>query len=416
MDLGGVAEHGLVGLGQVGDDLDVGGDGGAEEACGFSDDREEAGGAAWLLAAAAEGENLGDEVAGAVARGDDVLDVGAEWMGGCQVEVGELGVAKDDAEDVVDIVGDAAGEGADGFELLSLAELALEFEALLLLVDVVGDVACVDDAAVRALGRAEVAVGALEEAPLVGGVDDADAHRGFAGLALVEHEGGAILGVDHVDHGLADEVVWGEAQEQFMVGAGVAADAMGIDLEDEVVEVFEEEAVALFAGAQGDLGAFAFGDIGEDRDEVTGAVPCHVAGGDLDCEALAVAVAELLLAAADFAVDGDLVEEACAAGEVGPEADFGDEAAEGFLTAQAEEAFAAVVELDDALLVVGDDDDGVGAELENALEACLAGVEGALGFALAGEVAQGAEATGVARPDEGSGADFDDVVEAVFGA
>ena len=38
----------------------------------------------------------------------------------------ELGVAADDGEDVVEVVGDPAGEASDRFHLLSLAHLRLE--------------------------------------------------------------------------------------------------------------------------------------------------------------------------------------------------------------------------------------------------------------------------------------------------
>jgi hypothetical protein len=42
----------------------------------------------------------------------------------------DFGKADDGAEDVIEVVGDAAGERADGFELLRLAQLAFEFLAL----------------------------------------------------------------------------------------------------------------------------------------------------------------------------------------------------------------------------------------------------------------------------------------------
>ena len=46
-------------------------------------------------------------------------------MLGSQLPGGELGVAEDHAEEVVEVVGDAAGELADGLHLLGLEQLRL---------------------------------------------------------------------------------------------------------------------------------------------------------------------------------------------------------------------------------------------------------------------------------------------------
>jgi hypothetical protein len=81
-------------------------------------------------AAAAEGEDALDQRLGAQARGERRVDVAAQRRALGGVLLRQLAVAEDRREDVVEVVGDAAGERADRLELLCLAQLQLEAVAL----------------------------------------------------------------------------------------------------------------------------------------------------------------------------------------------------------------------------------------------------------------------------------------------
>ena len=74
----------------------------------------------------AEGEELPGEGGGPVRRLLDQLDVAAERALGRELEQEELAPARDHGQEVVEVVGDAAGEPADRLHLLGVAELRLE--------------------------------------------------------------------------------------------------------------------------------------------------------------------------------------------------------------------------------------------------------------------------------------------------
>ncbi len=77
----------------------------------------------------AEGEELSGEVGGAFGSEGDLLE-GGGFLGVGGVEGAEdFCVALDDGEEVIEVVGDAAGELADGFHFLGLAELIFELDA-----------------------------------------------------------------------------------------------------------------------------------------------------------------------------------------------------------------------------------------------------------------------------------------------
>src|SRR6185503_12197567 len=78
---------------------------------------------------AAEGEQLPGEGGGAVPGLEDLGDLAAGGVAVVEAGDHELGVADDDEQEVVEVVGDAAGEAADGLHLLGLAELLLEAAA-----------------------------------------------------------------------------------------------------------------------------------------------------------------------------------------------------------------------------------------------------------------------------------------------
>ncbi len=128
-------------LGGQGDaQLGGGGDRGAQQAGDLLDDRGERGDAVAAGIGPAEGEEAADEVAGAEAGLVDAVDELDGGLVGGEIEARELHVAEDGGEDVVEIVGDPAGEGADGLEFLRLAQLFLEAGAFQLVAFAGGDV------------------------------------------------------------------------------------------------------------------------------------------------------------------------------------------------------------------------------------------------------------------------------------
>ena len=108
----------------------------------FGDDGVEFDRRALVLVAAAKGENLADEVAGALAGTGNGIDKGSRFMAGLEREQRELGRAHQAGQDVVEIMRDAAGKLADKFHFLGLEEL--RFDPFLL-----GQVEHVDDQADR---------------------------------------------------------------------------------------------------------------------------------------------------------------------------------------------------------------------------------------------------------------------------
>ena len=58
---------------------------------------------------------------------DDLIDIISEHRSGRAVFLGHFRIAEDGPEDIVEIMGDAAGQGADGLHLLGLLKLGLHF-------------------------------------------------------------------------------------------------------------------------------------------------------------------------------------------------------------------------------------------------------------------------------------------------
>src|SRR5205807_7007991 len=96
----------------------------------LGDDAAEIDGDALAALAAAIGEDLVDQAACPVRRGENVLRVALEWRarGGLLDE--HFGVTQDPAEDIVEVVRDAAREAADRLHLLRLPQPLLEPRAL----------------------------------------------------------------------------------------------------------------------------------------------------------------------------------------------------------------------------------------------------------------------------------------------
>ena len=75
---------------------------------------------------AAEGEQLAGQRGGAFGGAGDLLGRTAQMRLGAEALEQEFRVAGDHHEQIVEVVGDAAGEAADRFHLLRLAQLLLE--------------------------------------------------------------------------------------------------------------------------------------------------------------------------------------------------------------------------------------------------------------------------------------------------
>jgi hypothetical protein len=79
---------------------------------------------------------LADEFSGAIAGGGDGFEGFAVGIIEGFLDEEEAGVALDDGENVVEIVGDAGGQLADGFHFLDLAQLIFQG---VLLGDILGE-------------------------------------------------------------------------------------------------------------------------------------------------------------------------------------------------------------------------------------------------------------------------------------
>ena len=123
-ELVGVGVGGPEAAGEDGFDVDEVAEGAAEEVCGAGDELVEVDGSGEEGLAAGEGEEAGGEGGGAGGAVEGVVEeaLGAVIDGAAAEEVE---AADDDGEEVVEVVGDASGELADGFHLLGLAELFL---------------------------------------------------------------------------------------------------------------------------------------------------------------------------------------------------------------------------------------------------------------------------------------------------
>ncbi|MGC4116217.1 MAG: hypothetical protein QM765_16895 [Myxococcales bacterium] len=198
-----------------------------------------------LLRAATEGEDLLDQLAGPQRHVADVAQAGADVVVPLAVGQQELGVAQDDAQDVVEVVGDAAGQRAHRLHLLGLVQLLAQVLGFALggplLGDVLGDgeqaLAAADDQHLAALADLQgPAVGAppgdglgLEAPALLAhelavalasvGRQEADLHRGpaedLAAVAGLLGEGGIDL-----QHRPRGDVAQGHHQRAAVEGLG----------------------------------------------------------------------------------------------------------------------------------------------------------------------------------------------------
>ncbi|OPZ17666.1 MAG: hypothetical protein BWZ10_01163 [candidate division BRC1 bacterium ADurb.BinA364] len=129
MNLAGVAQNrAALGI-DVRLDFDRGRDRAAQHAACFLDDRLQAQRAHLPFGLPAERQYLAGQVLGAPAGGDHFADESPRAGIGGAILHRQFGVAQDGAENVVEVVRDAAGEHADGFHFLRLAKLVFQMRA-----------------------------------------------------------------------------------------------------------------------------------------------------------------------------------------------------------------------------------------------------------------------------------------------
>jgi hypothetical protein len=126
-DLGAVAHDAGGCIGGLGADADSGVDAMAEEALDVGDDATHVSGFLFQSAAPRVAEELFDEFGGAGGGLACALEAGFDLrFVAVRGEFGEGDVAVDSGEEVVEVMGDAAGDEAEGAHFLGFAELALE--------------------------------------------------------------------------------------------------------------------------------------------------------------------------------------------------------------------------------------------------------------------------------------------------
>ena len=108
---------------------------------------------AFLFASPAEGQNLFHQIAGPIARFQQFLKVPLDQTSRGHFQTDELGTTDDRRQDVIEIMGDASGQGSQGFHLLRLGEVLLHPPLLL---DQAGDGHGPADRVGQAFGESEV--------------------------------------------------------------------------------------------------------------------------------------------------------------------------------------------------------------------------------------------------------------------
>ena len=135
-ELAGIGAGAADGGGEAGGEFDIFADEGAEETLHVGDDGVDVDDFEFEKLFAAESQELAGERGGAVGGLLNGFGFGMQRMAEGELVEHDFGIAADDHEEIVEVVGDAAGEAADGFHFLGLAELVFEHAAL---GDVFGD-------------------------------------------------------------------------------------------------------------------------------------------------------------------------------------------------------------------------------------------------------------------------------------
>src|SRR6185369_12092569 len=146
------------------------------------------------------------------------LGIGVAAVGEFERAQEKLAVAIDHGEQIVEVVGDATGEPADGFHLLGLAELVITLAKDRLGAAAFGDVAGIDNDAADGWVGQKVGGETLHRAIRTVLVADAGL-KGLGGAGTVadfaqELESGmSLVGMEQVGDGLSDEPFGGGAED-----------------------------------------------------------------------------------------------------------------------------------------------------------------------------------------------------------
>ncbi len=228
----------------------------------------------WTTLPSPEGQQLRGQDGRAIGRLGDRLDavqggrpIELALGRGIQVRGKHLGVPADREEHVVEVVGDAAGQPADRFELLRLEEPAL------------CGLACrdVDDRRedLDALGRPDRREADLDGelgavlAPARQVEPDADRPRDRVGdevRPLSDVAIGHAIGKEHL-HGLPEQLIALVAERGHGLRVDVRDVGVRVDRDDRVGRRFEDRAKAGLTLLEGRLGRLARGDPGADVDD-----------------------------------------------------------------------------------------------------------------------------------------------------
>ena len=268
LELAGIGASAADGGSEAGGEFDIFADEGAQETLHVGDDGVDVDDFEFEKLFAAEGEELAGQSGGAVGGLLNGFGFGMQRMAEGELVEHDLGVSADDHEEIVEVVGDAAGEAADGFHFLGLAELVFENAAL-------GDV----------FGNAFENVGGFVAGDGTAADADGDDGRVFALPANFEavHAPAAAEFVDQAGMlGGVDEDIFLRIERQDFESGVVAehSDESGVDVEKMAFEAgtvnsvdggLYQRAVTGFGAAQGllvtlaiDGGGQLLGDQGED--------------------------------------------------------------------------------------------------------------------------------------------------------
>ena len=195
----------------------------------------------------------------------DFLEVRVQRLVGGHLLDGDFDVAENGLEHVVEIVRDAAGEAAEGFQFLGVRQLRLQRGLFLFVAKLAGDVALdgheIDDAAGGVAHRRDGGLLGIQRAVLA--LVDELALPGLAGFQDLPHravEFPVVLAALEDARGPAEDFLAGVAGDPREGGIHVENLAVGVGDEDRLAGLFDG-AGQPFALA---FGAFARGDVGDE--------------------------------------------------------------------------------------------------------------------------------------------------------
>ena len=247
-------------------ELDAGGDQRAQQVDGFDHHRPELDELLLVRLRTAEGEDALDQLGGAMHRAPHLAQVLLGRMRLADVHRDEREVAANRRQQVVEIVGDAAGERAHRLHLLRLPQLRLEPVPRLFGLPPLGDVDAGADVAGEPAMRVEAGHGVRRHpAELAVGALQAIVHlerslRLERGLMPRQHHQ-ALVGVDALGPAVAGGRVQGAAGEFQPAPVEEVAAPIRPARPHQHRRGIGERAEALLALAQRRLGALAVGDV-----------------------------------------------------------------------------------------------------------------------------------------------------------